>query len=608
MPLDENNIYYSVYPSWYEIKEPLTEEESFYLYSLEKIWRVPSGTELIPYHLAPHQIDWHREDIALKGRKAKYRACKKSRNTSYTVSMSISKLMAVPEHKNPSVPFVRLNSRSSILLIENIKQLIRDMSPIIYTERYMILNGVKTRYIDSEEYKDLEVIEEKHYYPFNPEAVDLRVYGKIRFPNGVVFEAYPANNNAAENARGIRTLVDGGGIDEPTFFSTFREIFVAMRDAYASSVFMEEEEGGMLHQIDIGSSFRGVTPYSEWYDEQVKIWETNPENALVKLYEWPVFRRDLFDEYEKASDTSSMVPFTERRDMIPIVPWHSKKLLWDKYLQDKVKFMEEYMAIQVDSDYQFYPTKLIVERSSIEPNDNIYNIDFNKYHKVRGGIDPASVKDYFVFSLFGHYGNKREKIFCWYGTQVELPDMEVKCKEWVGHIVSKHKDVLINIDSTPIGLQLMQGLRKMFGEVIRPINGNNNVKTLMKNSYKLNVYGHLNLRKLMYDKVIDLFADEVQIKHYKIISGKDYQPIRDGGLKDSAHGDICMGDMYANLPDNLIRADEIDGSIITEDSILESKKELKKIEEEYDESFGDKLARMSKNREGSGRLRSTSSF
>ena len=173
--------------SWWKTPR-LTTPEIRYLKSIEDVFKVKDAAKRwIPYKLMPHQMDFHKNDIALKGKDARSRVVVKSRNTSFTTSVCISNLMAVPYYPNQILPFVRLNERRAYDLIDEIKDLIRNMEPTN-------MDGV--------------------LYPFNPKDVNMDSAGKIRFPNKVSFEAYPANAIAAENIRGLRISGSAGVLDE----------------------------------------------------------------------------------------------------------------------------------------------------------------------------------------------------------------------------------------------------------------------------------------------------------------------------------------------------------------------------------------------------------
>jgi hypothetical protein len=173
--------------SWWKTPR-LTIDEVRYIKSLQKIFKVKDAAKRwIPYNLMPHQMDFHKDDIALKGSAAKSRVVVKSRNTSFTTSVCISNLMAVPYYPNQIVPFVRLNEKRAYDLIDEIKDLIRNMEPLN-------IGGLA--------------------YPFEPTDVNMDSAGKIRFPNKVSFEAYPANAIAAENIRGLRISGSAGVMDE----------------------------------------------------------------------------------------------------------------------------------------------------------------------------------------------------------------------------------------------------------------------------------------------------------------------------------------------------------------------------------------------------------
>lgn len=191
--MEENNRF----RSWWRTPR-LTREELNYIKSIESVFKVKNANkQWIPYYMMPHQIDFHKKDVALKGPTARDRVVVKSRNTSFTTSALISNLMAVPYYPSQEIPFVRLNEKRAYDLVDEAKEMIRNMTPVN-------VDGVA--------------------YPFNPKDIDMDSAGKIRFPNKVTFQAYPANAVAAENIRGLRIAGSAGMLDE--CFTRYTDIYI----------------------------------------------------------------------------------------------------------------------------------------------------------------------------------------------------------------------------------------------------------------------------------------------------------------------------------------------------------------------------------------------
>lgn len=522
MPLNENKEYYSVHDSW--IKAPkLTEDESLYLYSLEEIWRVKSGNVWVPYMLGEHQIMWHKYDVVLMKELAPIRIVKKSRCTSFTVSSIISILMSIGDYKNDVIPFVRLNQRKAEDMIKVAKDLIKRMKPIVYE----IGEGER---------------KEKIYWPFDPRAVDMSAVGSIKFRDktgDIITEirAFPANADSSESIRGIRTIGDSGILDETNFMRYFRALFTALRDSTMGKV-----HGKKIHQFSIGTTLKGETPFSEWLEEQEK-----KHLQRIMIFDWPVFDRAKF---------SVEIPFHENDDLVSIVPWHDKKELWETYQQDEHVFREEYMAEKVDSEEQFYPTSLILSRISDEemiPLTEFHTLS-DKYIHIWGGVDVATVHDYFVIKLYGEtFEGKFENFYLEYASKVELDEMENRTKgvfSKVNEVMERDK-WLCSVDANGIGIQITQNLKRAFPGNVRGISGGS-MKDADGNSHRINEYGHTLLKRLMIDGNITFLNDELLIKHFAQWDYTFKAPSTGDG-----HGDITMSALYALLPRNLKRTQPI---------------------------------------------------
>lgn len=510
-----SNYFYS-FDSWIKVPRKYTENELFYLSSLEEVWRVKSGSKWVPYKLAPHQVLWHLDDVVLKKHEAPIRVVVKSRNTSFTVSSLISLLTSISEYKNDVIPLTRLNSEKAIDMVNIAKQLIKHMKPIIIEDEGSVI-----------------------YWPFNPNNVDMKNSKSIKFLDNdgeVVTEirAFPANADSAESIRGIRTIGHAGILDEVNFMRYFESIYVALRDSTVGKV-----NGMKIHQFDIGTTLKGNTPFYDWYEKQKKRIGLGKGSRKVTLrfYEWPVFDVKVFN---------TDIPFHENDQLVSIVNWHDKEDLWEKYLEDDKIFFEEYMGQKVDSDLQFYSTELLLN-NHINDTVPLDEIKFSEYDKIVIGIDPASTQDYFAISVFGYNGDQKDELYLNYANKITLNESKNKCRGILNRIHSLNRNWLCTIDATPIGLDLFQTLQKEYGtEYVRGVTGNKRVTVNKDNKIKLNEFGHTLIKKYMNDNVVTFILDELSIKHMQSITYK-YAPERDG----NGHGDIAMARLYALLPVNL---------------------------------------------------------
>jgi hypothetical protein len=516
--------------SWWKTPR-LTKEEVRYLKTIQQVFKVKDAAKRwIPYNLMPHQMDFHKDDIALKGSKAKSRVVVKSRNTSFTTSVCISNLMAVPYYPNQIVPFVRLNEKRAYDLIDEIKDLIRNMEPIN-------IQGLA--------------------YPFDPRDVNMDSAGKIRFPNKVSFEAYPANAIAAENIRGLRIAGSAGVLDEVNFMDNFSSIYISLRDA-ASGFTMDGEKH---FQISLGTTLKGnTTQFALWYKKQEELIEKYPESSDFNIYKWQVFDPAIFNK--------DIEPL-KQPNLIPIVPWHLMHDLNRKYLEDLNTFLEEYMAAPVDAEDQFYPSELYTKCV----NKELKSINTPKNHgEYFAGIDVASVNDFFVLSIFENVPEEREKItyqrqengdmikkvdkeltdvfyqrFLYYDRAKDISEMENKAVEvinnWAQFGLKK-----VRIDSGGIGLQLYQNLKQKFKKQYPNLIEYVPLGTIKvgHESKRAKEVVHVNQKQLMiYDRV-KLIDDEMQKMHYSVWTYK-YECER---TKEYGHGDIAVANAYAVLPLN----------------------------------------------------------
>ena len=487
--------------SWYP-ETRLNEKQLKYLYLLQNIWKVYDvEMNLVPYKLAPHQIYWHSQDIAILGSKAKDRVVVKSRNTSFTTSALISNLMSVPSYPNQILPFIRLNERRAYDLIEECKELIRNMTP---------------------------VVKDGKYYPFNPNDVIMSRAGSITFPNKVEFRAMPASFASAETIRGMRIFGSAGILDESNFMISFKNLYIALRDSSRGS-----NVSGIKHfQMNIGTTRKGrSTPFNTWFEE---ILIKKPTN--IQIFEWPVFN---------PSEVDLNKSLLEQPYLTPIVPWHVIRDLENKRLENLDAFKEEYMGILVDAASQFYEFYVIQKALELGEKLKTKQCEPEVGKRYYIGIDVASGvgRDYFVISIFSKEEDILIQKYLHYNNRLELPQMEQFCID----IIDKWSPIKVRIDSIGNGTQIAQSLQKIYGvNVIEAMKGGMTIKGVDRRiPLKLNEFAHTNLKKLMSESKVALLNDELQIKHL-FAWDNNYK----AESSEAGHGDIIIANMFACLPDD----------------------------------------------------------
>lgn len=479
--------------SWYP-KTKLNTEEFKYLQLIQSIWKVKRGRKLVPYILEPHQIEWHRDDVAIQLENAKTRVVVKSRNTSFTTSSIISSLMAVPVFPGVTIPFIRMNMTRAKDLIKETKEMIKNMTPI------RMENGT--------------------LFPFNPEEVDTSNSASITFPNGTEIRAFPATNASAENIRGLRIVGSAGIIDEALYMKDFYNIYIALRDANSGV----DDEGLNIYQMNIGTTIRsGSTPFMLWF---MKLEKQESSLEDIKIYRWPVFEPTKFQHNV----------LLKEQNLVPIVRWHSIDGLQQKLNQDLQRFLEEYMAEKGDDTASFYTMSQVLECVDEKLLD-----DMSVEPDVYIGIDPASFSDYFGIGVFRKTETEFRQKFLFYKKGVELPYMEEYCKALIRRLQPKK----VRMDGNGLGVQLSQALEKEFGKVVETIRGNISVVS-NKISVPFNEYLHTNQKQLIVEKRVKLINDELQLIHYGMWN-YSYKAERDD---EYGHGDTTIANGLALLPDN----------------------------------------------------------
>lgn len=490
--------------SWYPSSD-LSGSQYKYLKSIQNIWKVLNADKRwVPYKLQPHQIEWHANDVAILREKAKSRIATKSRNTSFTTSACISNLMAVPEFPEQVIPFVRLNQTRANDLIADCKNYIRHMTPIRK-------NGA--------------------LYPFDPRDVEMSKVGSIKFPNGVEFRAFPATASSAETIRGLRIVGSAGILDESNFMRDYLNLYIATRDTTAGVT----EDGQKIFQMNIGTTLKGrATPFKLWYDRII-----TRKIKSIQVFSWPVLNPTLVD-YKK--------PFNEQENLTPIVYWHNLSDLWDKYLEDDKKFLEEYMCVTVDDDTQFYPTDKIIAVVNSELKN--YSVPENKEGLYYGGADPAGEgTDMFAVVAFETIYDEESQTtkhiqrHLHYESKTDLPDMQ----EYLEKFIQLWNFKKFRIDANMIGYQIAKYLQKKFPGIVEPIRGRISIKSKReKESVPFKEFLHTNQKSLMINKKIELISDEVQIRHFTFWN-YNYESTHDS---EYGHGDTTIANGLALLPEN----------------------------------------------------------
>jgi len=490
--------------SWYPETEYIDSERAYFNF-IETVFSVQYADGVWrKIKLSPHQKEFHSNDIALKFEKALSDDVDKSRNTSFTVSSCIRLLTGNYHFRDEEVPVYRINDTKVKELFREIKKLIKHMQPI------QLENG------------DL--------WPFDPNEVKYTAHEIVFSDRGITFIAYPASSSASENIRGLR-ITRGLG-DETNFIPKFREIQIAMQDAKRGSFKNDKGMDVSYLQITLGSTMRGQTPYKEWKDNlKLKIKEGKVKSWRV--LSWPVFDPELFD---------SEKPIEEQiGGLTPIVDWHSKEDLCEKFNLDKDSFLEEYMAICVPSDKILYNIKTVMKNI----NEMLENIPTpkNKDRIYYMGVDIAGGGgDYFGISIFEDVNDKMIERYLYYvNKNIDLDEMQEFCKKLLT-LWRPHK---CRVDGNGIGFQLSNNLKKEFS-FVECIRGRQTIKIGRHQTASLKEFTHTNQIAMFARGEVELINDEEQIMHYTMWK-RDYTSEHS---KEHGHGDIVIANGLALLPDN----------------------------------------------------------
>jgi len=285
-----------------------------------------------------------------------------------------------------------------------------------------------------------------------------------------------------------------------------------------------------------------------------------------------------------------------------------------KYLEDLNTFLEEYMAVAVDSDEQFYPTE--VYEKNVKKELKSINTPI-KHGEFFAGIDVASKMDFFVLTIFENIPEEREKIeyvreengdlikkktkelvdvfhqrYLYYDREKDLSFMEEKSKEiienWAQFGLKK-----VRVDSAGIGLQLYQNLRLHFGKKYP-----NLIEYIPMGSIKVGLeskrakeVAHVNQKQLMIYERVRFIKDSIQKMHYSMWDYK-YESLRN---KEYGHGDTTIANAYALLPLNFQGKNQYGDIIMAQEPKDEEEKTCKEISQDFQKmSWKDKKKYYSK--------------
>lgn len=491
--------------SW--ISPPIVDDKTLlYFKMIENVYRVIHADGKWRFiELQPHQQIFHSKDLALLGSDAKTSIVVKSRNTSFTTDAIIRLFNSFYEYKRNS-PVIRINE-------QKIKEIISEMSIILKHMRPIKMpNG--------------------SLYPFNPNNVDVSATKIVIKDYDISIIGYTsASEEAAENIRGNRS--NTGTLDEINFAAYWDTIWGAMNGANPGS----DKEGRTYFQVTLGTTLRGRTPFYDWYQKIIK------EPELMKAYEvleFPVFDPKVFNP-----DINPL----EQPLLKPICFWHNMNKLATAWLEDKDKFMEEYMCVIAPTEGAFFDMREVIAVSTL--NDNISQAMAQEYVSKKTvddyrnmGIDCAGDgTDYFSISIINYNRAKKEyeHVYQYNVQKVKDPD------EMVNFILDLYKSFncyKIRIDANDLGYFIAQKLKNQLGSiVVESIRGAVRVKN-SEISVPVKEFTLNHLVKQIRTGKIKLINDELVLKHFTMWK-KDYSCERS---KYDGHGDSVDAIGLACLP------------------------------------------------------------
>ena len=520
---------YNATQSWYPVKEFSSKIENYFTW-IESVFQVqyPDGKwDFI--QLTPHQRDFHSNDIAIQMEHAKHENVVKSRNTSFTTSAIIRLLTGNYSFRNETVPITRINDAKVKELIVTIKDIIEHMRPLVLS------NG------------DL--------WPFDNKLVNFTAHEIYFTDRKITFIGYPASANASDNVRGLR--ITRGLNDETNFESRFEQIHSAMAEANRGS-FEKNNKEVSYFQLTYGTTLRGETPYKHWKDKLEKLYKENKIHSW-RFSEWPVFNPQEFNIDEPLD--------TQIHKLTPIVHWHSKNKLLEKYNENFQSFLEEHMAICVPGEESLYNMKKFMECVSTDSENTIEPYDGVFY----GGVDVAGEGgDFFSISIFDEQGTTMKQVFLYYiNYTVDLEDMKKYCDE----LLTKWNFKKFRVDGNGLGYHIGQYLQKRW-KCVEVIRGKQSVKIGKSETISLKEYLHTNQISMISEGCVEFLNDEEQSIHYGMWD-RNYEAQHS---KDHGHGDIVISNALALLPDSWKVGGRRYSAIVTNETKEPIKKE--EVEEE----------------------------
>jgi hypothetical protein len=321
------------------------------------------------------------------------------------------------------------------------------------------------------------------------------------------------------------------------FFMYWSSIWGAMKGAARGA----DDEGLEHFQVTIGTTLRGETEFLQWFrdvENKTKKGELNDYTIL----RFPVFDPEVFNP-EK--------PPIEQKELIPIVFWHTVEKLNNEWVENKDKFMEEYMAVIAPSEGAYYDIQEVISCSTVEKM-NLYEAaayakkNFKEDSINILGIDPAGEgTDYFSIQCVNHdMATKKKTHFFSYNVQKTTDPIEAvqMCEEYYETLGCKKA----RVDGNDLGYFIATSLRKKYGGyAIEVMRGSVKVKD-NELSIPIKEFLHSNLKKDIRTKNISLIIDELIIEHFKVWKN-DYSGERS---REFGHGDSVIAIGLANLPLN----------------------------------------------------------
>lgn len=514
----------SVYPSWYPAPF-LSQKELAYLFLIERIFRVKYPDGRFDYiRLTNHQADFHKDDLAVKGYKAKNSVVVKSRGTSFTTNAIIRMLMSVYEYRDQIPPVIRINDTKVKELVESdFAEIIRNMTPVKIVGKD---GGVD-------------------YIPFNNQMVDITAHEIFIPDRNVRITGYPSGASSSENIRGNR--INFGMIDEGNFIINFQNVDTALIDASRGAALSGPNKGEVAFQATYGTTRKGrYTSFNMWL-ENIERLIVSKRLDRFEILRWPALDPDKVDLNR---------PLTEQVGLVPIAPWQTLEKLEERRVQNLNKFKEEYMAMLVDDKEKLYDLQLI---QTLLLNEKVRS---EKFIVERGswwiGVDPAYSGDFFAISIFNKKvragSNKEEYVqtYLFYERGVDLTEMQGVCEDLIEHYMPLGLEMM-SIDGNGLGVQLSNYLRKLYPAHVRVFRGSR-VKVGGKNAGTISIkeYLHTNQIDLQHHKSVRYLADPVQLMHFSGWNQKyEFDVVEGAEANDMAHGDTTVSNGLALLPKNL---------------------------------------------------------